>query len=139
MYLLLKVLLTEHRLMERNYAALQEDFASCQGELAARCDDLEVLRDAHAAAEAQVAQQSQDLQVSARPHASICQAYVLLSTIVHTLWLFIVRLSLSARYFLAWVKRGVQIMFSPVYAFLDVAWRQRAAAACRHGNSRWLA
>ena len=50
--------------MEATYAALQRDLASCQGELAARCDDLEVLRDAHAAAEAQVTQQSQDIQVS---------------------------------------------------------------------------
>ncbi|CAL5228386.1 g11509 [Coccomyxa viridis] len=66
-----EVLLTEHRLMERNYVALQEDFASCQGELAARCDDLEVLRDAHAAAEAQVAQQSQDLQAWEQQVASL--------------------------------------------------------------------
>lgn len=63
---MLKVLLTEHRLMERNHAALQQDLASCQGELAARCDDLEVLKDAHAAAEAQVTQQSQDIQVCPR-------------------------------------------------------------------------
>ena len=57
--------------MERNHAALQKDFASCQGELAARCDDLDVLRDAHAAAEAQVTQQSQDIQVSPCPHQAI--------------------------------------------------------------------
>ena len=65
--LLLQVLLTKHKLTEANYAALQRDLASCQGELAARCDDLEVLRDAHAAAEAQVTQQSQDIQVSPTP------------------------------------------------------------------------
>ena len=75
MCLLLKVLLTEHRLMERNHAALQHDLASCQGELAARCDDLEVLKDAHTAAEAQVTQQSQDIQVSPHPPVSIRAQY----------------------------------------------------------------
>ncbi len=61
---LLQALLAKHRHMESNYAALQHDLACCQGELAANKDDITVLKDAHSAAEAQVTQQSQDIQVT---------------------------------------------------------------------------
>ena len=59
-----QALMAEHRYMESNHAALQRDLACCQGELSARCDDLTVHKDAHAAAEAQVIQQSHDIQVA---------------------------------------------------------------------------
>ncbi len=59
-----QALLTEHRCVEANYAALQRDMACSQGELAARCDDIAVLKDAHMAAEAQVSQLSDDVQVT---------------------------------------------------------------------------
>ena len=62
-WLFLQALLTEHRCIEAKCAALQRDMACCQGELAARCDDIAVLKDAHAAAEAQGTQLSNDVQV----------------------------------------------------------------------------
>ena len=61
---LLQALLAKHRHTESNHAALQRDLACCQGELAARNADIIVLKDAHSAAEAQVTQQSQDIEVT---------------------------------------------------------------------------
>lgn len=72
-WLFLQALLTEHRCMEANYAALQRDMACGQGELAARCDDIAVLKDALAAAEAQVTQLSNDVQVRLSTRWHNCQ------------------------------------------------------------------
>ncbi len=70
--------------MESNYAALQRDLACCQGELAARNDDIAVLKDAHSAAEAQVTQQSQDIQVTCwSRHLTAEQVLSLHTTIPH--------------------------------------------------------
>ena len=75
-WLFLQAVLTEHRCIEANYAALQRDMACCQGELAARCDDIAVLKDAHAAAEAQVTQLSNDVQVRDLTMSHVCQSWL---------------------------------------------------------------